>query len=316
MDTWSVANMHDPMEGNAIVEVCSLIGLHLQDLTTEITALKEKLIVHPKSLYEQGHNIWNVLGVLHRERNSRKESFEAMRRNIMHIEATGKEKDMEIVVLRRNIALLYEVCANSVLEIENRKAELFGNSIATADPRTNLKPVILADGGLTFSGEKSASSEEHIRTMADKLLSTMKEFSSMRAEISEGSQREMKMTIANLRKELQEKDIQKDQICMELVGQIKLAEAAATNYSQDLESSKTLVHNLEKELEVMREEQESLQQRVKELQDVQANTVELQDRLKSLTDMLSSKDQGMRHCLIFTYIKYSGFEYLFVNDIF
>ncbi|XP_039004933.1 uncharacterized protein LOC120132184 [Hibiscus syriacus] len=41
----------------------------------------------------------------------------------------------------------------------------------------------------------------------------------------------------------------------------------------------------------MREEQTSLQQRVKELQDVQANTVELQDRVKSLTDVLSSKDQ-------------------------
>ncbi|XWS72817.1 hypothetical protein CRYUN_Cryun02cG0072900 [Craigia yunnanensis] len=291
MDTWSVANMQDPMDDNAIVEVCSLIWHHLQDLTTEITALKEKLIVHPKSLHEQGHSIWNVLGILHRERNSRKESFEAMRRNIMHIESIGKEKDMEIVVLRRNIALLYEACANSVLEIENIKAELFGNSLATADLGTNLKPVILADGGLPFGGQNSVSSEEHIKTMADKLLSTMKDFSSKKAEIAEGNQREMKITIANLRKELQEKDIQKDQICMELVGQIKLAEAAATNYSQDLQSSKTLVHDLEKELEVMREEQKTLQQRVKELQDVQANTVELLDRVKSLTDMLSSKDQ-------------------------
>ncbi|XVF48197.1 hypothetical protein PTKIN_Ptkin03bG0171100 [Pterospermum kingtungense] len=291
MDTWSVANMQDPMEDNAIVEVCSLIRHHLQDLTTEITALKEKLIVHPKSLYEQGHKIWNVLGTLHRERDSWKESFEAMRRNIMHIESIGNEKDMEIVVLRRNITLLYEACANSVLEIENRKAELFGNSFAAADPGSNLKPVILADGGLTFGGQSSASFEEHIKTMADKLLSTMKEFSGMKAEIAEGSLREMKMTISSLRKELQEKDIQKDQICMDLVGQIKLAETATTNYSRDLESSKMLVHDLQKELEVMREEQKSLQQRVKELQDVQANTVQLQDRVKSLTDILSSKDQ-------------------------
>ncbi|KAK6237119.1 hypothetical protein QQP08_026710 [Theobroma cacao] len=281
MDTWSVSNMQDLMDDDAIVKVCSLIRHHLQGLMTEIAALKEKFIVHSKLLHEQGHSISNVLGILHRERNSLKESFEAMRRNIMHIESIGKEKDLEIVLLRRNIALLYEACANSVLEIENRKAELLGNNLATADQGTYLKHVTLADGGLPLSGQDSVSSEEHIRTVADKLLSTMKDFSSMKAEIAEGSQREMKITVANLQKELQEKDIQKERICMELVGQIKLAEAAATNYSRDLQSSKTLVHDLEKEVEVMREEQKSLQQRVKELQ----------ERLKSLTDVLSSKDQ-------------------------
>ncbi|KAB2072238.1 hypothetical protein ES319_A07G002500v1 [Gossypium barbadense] len=113
----------------------------------------------------------------------------------------------------------------------------------------------------------------------------------MKYQIAEGSQREMKITVENLRKDLQEKDIQKDQIFAELVGQIKLAEAAAMNYSRDLQSSKTLVHDLEKELEVVKEENKSLQQRVKELQDVHANSVELHDRVKSLTDVLSSKDQ-------------------------
>ncbi|OMO86138.1 Prefoldin [Corchorus capsularis] len=291
LDTWSDTNMHESTDENAIVEVSIVIRHHLRELMTEITALKEKLIVHSKSLYEQCHSVWNVLGTLHRDRNSQKESFEAMRRKIMHIESIGKEKDREILVLRRNIGSLYEACAKSVLEIENRKAELLGSNLATADLGTDLKPVTLADGGLPFSGENTPFSEEHIKTMGDKLFSTMKEFSSLKAEIAEGSQREMKTTIANLRKELQEKDIQKDQICMELVGQIKSAEAAATNYSRDLQSSKKLVQNLQSELEVMREEQKSLQQRLKELQDVQVNTVELQDRVKSLTDVLLSKDQ-------------------------
>ncbi|KAE8682534.1 hypothetical protein F3Y22_tig00111238pilonHSYRG00168 [Hibiscus syriacus] len=44
----------------------------------------------------------------------------------------------------------------------------------------------------------------------------------MKAEITEGSQREMKTTIANLQKELQEKDIQKDRICMELLIKSKI----------------------------------------------------------------------------------------------
>ncbi|XP_039018214.1 early endosome antigen 1-like [Hibiscus syriacus] len=290
VDTWPAVNIQDPLDDNAIVEVCGLIWHHLQDLRTEITALKEKLIVQSKSLQEKGHGIWNVLGILYRERNSMTESFEAMKRNIMHIESVGKEKDLEIVVLRRNIALFYEACSNSVLEIENQNAELLGKNLAAADMVTNTKPVISA-GVLSFSGQDSVASEENIKTMADKLFSTVKDFLNMKAEITEGSQREMKIIIANLQKELQEKDIQKDRMCMELVDQIKLAEASAANYSRNLQSSKTLVYDLEKELELTREEQTSLQQRVKELQDVQANTVELQNRVKSLTDVSSSKDQ-------------------------
>ncbi|XP_017604382.1 trans-Golgi network-localized SYP41-interacting protein 1-like isoform X3 [Gossypium arboreum] len=282
-DTSSIANIQEPVDDNAIVEVCSSIWHHLQDLTTEITALKEKFIGCSKSLHERGYSLWNVVGILHRERNSQNESFEDMRRNIMHLESIGKEKDMEIVVLRRNVALLYEACANLVLEIENGKAELLGNSSTTAD--------LELAGALALGGQNRVLSEEQIKTMADKLLSTMKDFLSMKYQIAEGSQREMKITVENLRKDLQEKDIQKDQICAELVGQIKLAEAAAMNYSRDLQSSKTLVHDLEKELEVVKEENKSVQQRVKELQDVQANSVELHDRVKSLTDVLSSKDQ-------------------------
>nr|KJB06194.1 hypothetical protein B456_001G002300 [Gossypium raimondii] len=282
-DTSSIANIQEPVDDNAIVEVCSSIWHHLQDLTTEITALKEKFIGCSKSLHEQGYSLWNLVGILHGERNSQKESFEAMRRNIMHLESIGKEKDMEMVVLRRNVGLLYEACANLVLEIENGKAELLGNSSTTAD--------LELAGALALGGQNRVLSEEQIKTMADKLLSTMKDFLSMQYQIAEGSQREMKITVENLRKELQEKDIQKDQICAELVGQTKLAEAAAMNYSRDLQLSRTLVHDLEKELEVVKEENKSLQQRVKELQDVQANSVELHDRVKSLTDVLSSKDQ-------------------------
>ncbi|TYH69657.1 hypothetical protein ES332_D05G070500v1 [Gossypium tomentosum] len=288
VETWPVANMQDPMDDKSIVEVCEL----------KIAALKEKLIVQSKSLQEKGHGIWNVLEILHREKKSQKESFEAMRRNIMHLESVGEERDMEILVLRRNIAFIYEACANSVLEIENQKAELLGNNLGTADLGTKMKPVILADGVRSLSGQNIVSAEKNIKTMADKLFSTVKDFLRMKAEITEGSQREMRITIANLQKELQEKDIQKDRICMELVSQIKLAEASSTNYSRDLQSSKTMVYDLEKELEVMREEQTSLQQRVKELENVQTNTVELQDRVKSLTDVLSSKDQGIFEILI------------------
>ncbi|CAL8996645.1 unnamed protein product [Prunus brigantina] len=78
---------------------------------------------------------------------------------------------------------------------------------------------------------------------------------------------------------------------MELVSQIKGAEAAATSYSMDLQSSKTLVHDLEKQVEVMKGERNQLEQRVKELEDGRATCTDLQERVRSLTDVIAAKDQ-------------------------
>ncbi|PPS09318.1 hypothetical protein GOBAR_AA11301 [Gossypium barbadense] len=58
IETWPVANMQDPMDDKSIVEVCGLLWHHLQDLRTEIAALKEKLIVQSKSLQEKGQ--WDM----------------------------------------------------------------------------------------------------------------------------------------------------------------------------------------------------------------------------------------------------------------
>ncbi|KAF2283561.1 hypothetical protein GH714_011987 [Hevea brasiliensis] len=101
----------------------------------------------------------------------------------------------------------------------------------------------------------------------------------------------MKITISNLQKELQEKDIQRERICKDLVSQIKQAEAAATSYSRDLESSKSQVHDLEKKVDMIEVERNILEQRVKELQDQQTISTELQEKVRSLTDRLNAKDQ-------------------------
>lgn len=79
---------------------------------------------------------------------------------------------------------------------------------------------------------------------------------------------------------------------MELVSQIKEAEATASSYSMDLESSKTLVHDLEKQLEVIKGERNLFEQRVKELEDGRATSAELQERARSLTDVIAAKDHG------------------------
>lgn len=220
------------------------------------------------------------------------ESFEAWKRDFLQMEMVRKEKDKELHVLHRNAALLFEACTSSVVEINKRKAELVGNSWAVADLGMTLKAAELPPGGLSFSGEGQLYSEESVRSVADRLLSAASDFATLTGDIVEGSQKEMKLTISNLQKELQEKDVQKERIFMELVSQIKEAEATASSYSMDLESSKTLVHDLEKQLEVMKGERNLFEQRVKELEDGRATSAELQERVRSLTDVIAAKDHG------------------------
>ncbi|GLT58296.1 hypothetical protein SLA2020_311990 [Shorea laevis] len=290
VDSWSNANLPDHFDANFTVDAGGFVAHHLQEFMNEIIALKEKLNRHLKSLHEQASSLSSAMGVLHRERASEKESFEALRRDIVRLESIGGEKDMKIGALSRNIALLNEACANSIIEIENRKAELLGKNFSAAD-MGSLKSVTDTDLGLPFTRQTDISSEEYVKAMADRVSLAVKEFATVKADFAENALKEMKMSVANLQKELQEKDIQKDRICIELVAQIKEAESAAASYSQDLQSSKTLVHDLQKRVEHMQEDRDLLEQRVKELHDVQAISMELQNRVGSLTDKLSAKDQ-------------------------
>ncbi|KAL9338631.1 hypothetical protein Peur_067646 [Populus x canadensis] len=278
----SQSSMPDDFDDNFIIEVCNTV----QELMKEIGAVKVILGEHSGALHNQARNLSKLIGILHREMISQKESFEALERENKHIKSAEKEKEKEIVVLLRNISLLYEACTSSIMEIENRKAEVSGNAMATGDMAVNWKPARFADGG-----GHNFLSEEHFKTMAERLSVAVKEFFSIKGDITEGEKKEMKVMISNLQKELQEKDIQRERICMELVSQIKEAESAVTSYSRDLQSSRTRIYDLEKQVDVMEEERELLKQRVKELQDGQAMSADLQERVRSLTDVLAAKEQ-------------------------
>lgn len=295
MASLSDSKRHGHVDENVVFEVCYFVAHHLHEFLTEIGDLKEKLCKHSTSLHEQDSSLSKLVAIVHGEITSQKESFEAMKRDIVRVESIEREKDGELILLRRNIAMLYEACSSSVMEIENRRVDLVGNIMPAADLGLNLNSMTFTDSELSFSGQAHFSSEESIRTMADRLVLAVRDFASLKAETVVGNQKEMKITIANLQKELQEKDIQKERICMELVSQIKEAEAAATSYSLDLQSSKTRVHDLEKQVEVIEGERNLLEQRVKELEDTQAASTELQDRFRSLTDVLAAKDQGWLH---------------------
>ncbi|KAG6649425.1 hypothetical protein I3843_07G207200 [Carya illinoinensis] len=285
MDSWSDSKTHGQLDED-VFGIYNFVMHHLHEFVTEIGDLEEKLRKHSVSLHKQNSSLSNLVAAVHGEMTSQKESVESMKRDIIRIESVKSEKDMELNILQRNIAVLYEACASSVMEVENHRLGLVGNNMTAGEVGLNLKSTAFADGG-----QAHFYSEESIRNMADRLVLAVRNFASLKTETIVGNGKEMKITIANLQKELHEKDIQNERICSELVSQIKEAEAATRSYSLDLQSSQTWVHDLEEQVEAIERERNLLKQRVKELQDAQVASTELEDRIRSYTDVLTAKDQ-------------------------
>ncbi|KAK6927719.1 hypothetical protein RJ641_006310 [Dillenia turbinata] len=272
-------------------EICGAVGHQLQEFSTEIDSLTEKLYKHSIKLEEGTHKLSEVLGIVQKEMASKKDSFELMKSSVLRLESLGKERDAENVVMHRSITFLYEACTSSILEIEHGLAQQPGNGLTKRGVDRNLRTLTFINGDNPFNSQARLATEEHIKEVAERLLLAVKDSTSMEAEIIAGSHKELKATISNLQEELQEKDIQRERICRELVSQIKEAEAAAANYLTDLKSAKAQVHDLEKHVEVLEAEQDILEQRVKELQDDATASDMLQERVKSLNDVVAAKEQ-------------------------
>ncbi|XP_061362542.1 trans-Golgi network-localized SYP41-interacting protein 1 [Gastrolobium bilobum] len=272
-DSWSDLDTIDHFDDNTVIRIFRIFGHQLQEFLVEVGSLKERIDMHSSLAEEQDKTISKLMASVQREITSQRESYETMKKEV-------SERDGELVVLRGNIAFLYEACINSVIVLENGKAELVGKKVESSDLGINMKTPF--DDGI---------SEECIKTMADRLLLAAKGFASIRTEFSDANQKELKGIITNLQRELQEKDVQRDKICSELVKQIKDVEAAANSYSQDLQSFRIQEHNLKKQVEVTEAERKILEQRVNELQDMQGTAAELGEKVRSQTDLLAAKDQ-------------------------
>lgn len=274
-DSWSELGTIDHYDDNIIVENFHLFGHQLQEFLVEVGSLKERIYMHSSLAQEQDKTLSKLMTNIQREIASQRESCEDMKKEV-------RERDLQLVALRGNIAYLYESCINSIIVLANGKGELVGKKVESSDLGMDLKTP-------SFDDEVS---EECIKTMADRLLLDAKGFASIKTEFLDANQKEMKATITSLQRELQEKDVQRDRICSELVKQIKDAEAAANNYSQDLESFRIQEHNLKRQAEVIEAEKKILEQRVNELEDSQGTAAELEDKMRSQTDLLAAKDQG------------------------
>ncbi|KAG7037567.1 hypothetical protein SDJN02_01195 [Cucurbita argyrosperma subsp. argyrosperma] len=289
LDSWFNSYSNSPVDENVSTDMHNLIAHHLEESLKEIGALKEMIDGHSVSFHKQSDSLSKVLGVLYSNVNSQKELVQALKWDVQQSESVAKDKEMEGDILCRNITVLFEACISTIKEVDQRKGELMGNDVTSGNLAMDI--ISMTPDQLSRSGKTHLLSEESVRTIADRLLWAVKEFIGLKAEMFDGSVKEMKVAISNLQKELQEKDIQKERICMDLVGQIKEAEASATRYSIDLQASKDQVHKLEKATEQMENERTVLEQRLREMQDGLSISDELRERVRSLTDSLAAKDQ-------------------------
>ncbi|XP_021762130.1 golgin subfamily A member 4-like isoform X2 [Chenopodium quinoa] len=293
-DFWSRTSwgnkIPDSMDESAGFKVCEVIEQHLQQLTETIGDFKERLQSHSMLLRTEAEWLSAVVGTMLREIASQRNSLESIKGDNIRLESVGKEKDMEGVVFRRILSLLYEACISSIMEIENRKAQLIGENFSAEDLRINLPALPTADG-VNFSGVAVSSSEESVKFLADKLLGSVKDFVDFGIKGIEGQSKEMKTTIFDLQKELQEKDVQRERICMELVSQIKEAEATAAHCSRDLQSMTNYAHDLENKLDALGKDRSLLERRVAELQEDCLSSTELGEKVKSLTGVVAAKEQ-------------------------
>ncbi|XP_043712429.1 centrosome-associated protein CEP250 isoform X2 [Telopea speciosissima] len=268
--------MQKHFDYNNIMEAFGHVNDGLQECVTEIGTLQEKLYKHCDAFEQEAKSLYKVMETVHRELASSKESLE-------------KDKDIELLMLRRNVSLLYEACSHAISVIENKRAQMIGSGLASEmhEIGVNLKQLRRTDEREPVD----SFTEEHIRSMSQTLLVAVKDSAKIQAEIVAGSQKDLESTILSMQKEIQEKDIQGKRICEELVSQIKEAEAVAETYLLDLESTKTQVHTLENKLEAVEKEQKLLELQLKELQEGESSSKALQDKIKSLTGLVTAKEQ-------------------------
>ncbi|CAI0376415.1 unnamed protein product, partial [Linum tenue] len=286
VEPFSEAIMQDHFDDEiAIPGVCSSV----QECMNEMVALKIFMKDHSLAAHEQADKLCKRIHAVQIEISHNRDSSQTLKRDVEYLESFVKQKESEAGALHRNLLILYETCLSSLKEIGNRKAEIVDR---TSAPGNLMGQELLDVGGLPVSGKINSLSEEHIRNVAERMMSAVKDFISLYSGTFEGDRKEMRTTITSLQRELQEKDIQRERICMELAGQIKEAEAVATRYSLDLQSSKARLIDLEKQVELAMEERNSLeQQQANEIEDERKISTELHEKIRLLSDTVAAKDQ-------------------------
>lgn len=206
----------------------------------ELCDLKRSVDNEVSFVDQKGTHLLRSISLAQNELDSLKSDVNKLREEL-------REKEEENSLLSHNLSFLYESCLSSIDEAEanftNRnERDLHATSIIN---------------------------EAHIRSLAERLVGAIQ---------SEGKTRELKSTIMELQRELQEKDFQISQISSELSSQIRDGEEK--------------IHELEKQVEAIGNEKTELQLHVSQLQEVEFSSNRLRERVSYYTDMLAKKEQG------------------------
>ncbi|XP_068641256.1 trans-Golgi network-localized SYP41-interacting protein 1-like isoform X3 [Aristolochia californica] len=268
-----------PKDGTFMTDLFAAVGCGLQECIKVVDLMIEKCEKFVTAFDGQAAQLPKIIEAIAGEVSLHKEAMESFKRDTTRLQTLLMEKNAEVSLLHGSISLLYEACAGSIMEIENKKV---------CDTGVTLKFPVLPGGKDSGSEDMVSWTEDFIRTVADTLSLSVK---TLISKIEVSNEKELKTTILNLQKEIQEKDIQGNRICAELVNQIKEAEATAKNYLVDLQSAKAQAQRLEEQVELMKSEQDFLQTRVNELNNQETASKELPAKVDSLSDIIAAKDQ-------------------------
>ncbi|KAL1830536.1 hypothetical protein ACET3Z_000187 [Daucus carota] len=291
----------DKFNNNTQGEIREFIEYNLQELIVEISGVKVKLYKHTSLLQEEAKVLSESVESFHKEMTSQHELCESVKREMFRLESIEKQKDAEMMVLRSDVSMLYEACKSSSAELKNWKAQQVAKGLVLQGQGFNYDLTTAVTEG-EIIGQTISTSGGSVSATADELLLTVKEIVSAQNKNVELSQMELKAEIANLQTELQEKNIQQDKVCFELVNQIKEAESTAMQYSKELQSANDHINDIERRIDVLERDRSSLQktveeehnrfqQKVEELNYREAAYIDMQERIRSLTDAVASKEQ-------------------------
>lgn len=276
---------HEPPEKCSLTENLVFGVECVLHCLSEFNELKINTYKQSFSLAERTSCLVKKVDSVGRKVLSQWKESESLKEEVAKLESTIMVKEAEVRAVHRNLFFIYQLCNELVNDIEN------GHTVTAENE--------LVFGGKSVSESGKSPSEyywqvsidgntpltdEVIKSLADRLIFTVK-----RARSNEAS--ELKATIVDLQRELQEKDAHTSRITAELVSQIRDAEAVARRSTTELESTKTTIYSLEKQVEEMVNDKKSLELRVSELSSLETSLDELNGRIKSLNDSLTAKDQ-------------------------
>ncbi|KAF3325573.1 hypothetical protein FCM35_KLT08653 [Carex littledalei] len=205
----------------------------------ELCDLKRSVDNEASLLDQKGTHLLRSLSLARKELDSLKSDVNKLRKEM-------GEKEEENSLLSHNLSLLYESCSNSIDEAEADYTNRFDRDL-------HATPLI---------------NEARIRSLAERLVGVIR---------SEGRMTELKSTIMELQREVQEKDLRVSQISSELSSQIRDGEEK--------------IREMEKHVKALGNDKATLQLRVSQLQEVEFLSNQLHERVGYYTDMLAKKEQ-------------------------